>query len=137
MDLINFFKVWISVEPPVVTQGLGRAFIILFILMFFVGMVLRAVRSRRDKEDAYVREMFRRMAGLLTTMGILGVILGFFGFENVRFLGGRFWYPVWVAAVAIWAFLIFKYIKKQVPMMKAREKERAEKLKYMPKPKRR
>lgn len=136
MDLIQFFQVWLSLDPPNVTSGLGRVLVIIFVLMFLMGMVLRAVRARQKKEDAYVREMFRRMASLLTTMGVLGIVLGFLGFENVRFLGGRFWYPIWLIATLVWAFFIIRYVKKQVPLMKAREKEREEKYKYIPKPKR-
>lgn len=136
MDFINFFTVWMSIDSLDITQGLGRVFIIIFVLMFFVGMVLRVVRARKKKEDVYVREMFRRIASLLTIMGILGIILAFLSFENIRFLGGRFWYPIWLVVVVIWIFFIVKYIRKQVPIMQTKEREREEKYKYMPKPKR-
>ncbi|MBU0646531.1 hypothetical protein KJ611_03635 [Patescibacteria group bacterium] len=136
MDFMNFFTVWLSIDPPTVTQGIGRGLIVLFILMFLAGLALRVARARQDKEDSYGRELYRRLASLLATMGVLGMILGFMSFENIRFLGGRFWYLIWLVATVIWIFLIVKYIKKQVPMMQARQKEREEKLKYIPKPKR-
>lgn len=135
MSILNFLTAWISLDPLTVTQGSGRVLVIIFVLLFLVGMALRVVGVRRKKEDAYVREMFRRLAGLLTTMGILGMIIGFFSFEDLRFLGARFWYPIWLIVFIIWAFFIIRYIKKQVPMMRAREIEREEKFKYMPKPK--
>jgi phosphatidylglycerophosphate synthase len=123
---------WLSLNPPVMTGWPGRIFLGVFCLLFLAGIVLRMVAGRKKKIDRYAGEMYRRFATLGSTLGALGLVLAFFSLEGIRFLGARFWYLVWLLALVVWSFFAIRYAVKRIPLLRARDREREEKLKYMP-----
>lgn len=123
---------WFTLQPPIVTEGIGRAFLILFLATFILGIVLRLRARRTKKDDRFAWQINSRAASLLITMGFIGLILSFFGYERIRFLGARFWYPVWILITAVWAYYLWRFAKKTVPKMKESQKEKREREKYLP-----
>ena len=132
----EFFSLgyWFTMSPPEVGGLLGNVVFALFIIVLVLGIVGRIV-SDRKQEDRYKRDIGNRIASLLVTMGILGLILYFFSFEGIQLFGARFWYPVWVVTVIVWAFYIFRYVKRDIPQHKAQAEARREQGKYLPQPK--
>lgn len=122
---------WLTMSPPQVEGVLGRVVFGVFLLLFVVGIVARVVASNRT-EDPYIQQIGRRAGSLLVTMGILGVLLFFFSFEHIQFFGARFWYPVWVIAFLIWAFFVVRFIKRDIPQMRAHDILRKEQARYLP-----
>jgi hypothetical protein len=130
---MSFFSIsyWFTTQPPEVGGYLGQFLFVVFFASFVLGIVGRIATDRR-RDDRYVRKIGNRISSLLVTMGSFGLLLYFFGFEDVYFFGARFWYPVWSIATVVWAYYIVRYIKKDVPEMRARESSRKAKNKYIP-----
>jgi len=125
---------WFDLDPPALTAGFEQFFFIFFALMVILGAIVRIV-ARKHKEDRYVRQVFSRIAQLLFTMGTLGLIVYFFSFEGIYFLGARFWFLLWLAGTITWGVFIWRYIKVTVPEMKEAAANKAEFNKYIPKKK--
>ena len=122
---------WLTMNPPEVAGLLGTIVFVVFVLFFVLGIVGHLVAERKGS-DRFVREAGHKISTLLITMGLLGVLLFFFSFEAIRMFGARFWYPVWAIVVLVWTFLIFRYLKRDVPLMRAREASRRAQRQYLP-----
>ena len=67
-------------------------------------------------------------------MGILGLMLFFFSFEEIPLLGARFWYLIWALGVGVWVALIVRYVVKVIPAERAAILARQEKKNICPNP---
>ena len=134
MSIIDYLhpNYWLSLHIPHVSSGAGRLLFVFFSLMVIVGVVVRVMSANRKKTHRRMSVLLSRVSVLLLTMGIIGAVLYFFSYEEARFLGSRFWYPVWILSTLIWTGLITYYTKKKVPGMLIEEKERLEREKYLP-----
>jgi hypothetical protein len=122
---------WFTLNPPAVWQGAGRSLVVIFLGMVVASIVIRRMKLPRAK-DRYQAAMYRRLADMLSTMGGVGVALFFFSFQQIRLLGARPLYVLWVIGLIVWIALIVRYVKKIAPADRAREIERREKEKYLP-----
>ena len=127
---------WFSPEVLNVESWGGRIILMVFVILFLAGLVLR-VMAKQKKEDRHLSLILKKVVSFLVTMGLLGLILYFFSFENVRVLGSRFWYVFWMIGFVVWLVFIISFIKKDIPAMKAAIIEAKEKEKYLPNAKRR
>lgn len=129
----SFFQptYWLTLQPPEINGLLGNAFFSVFVAFLILGIIGRIVVDRRGN-DRYKKEIGGRISALLVTMGILGVILFFFSFEEIQLFGARFWYPVWVVATFVWIFFLIRFVKRDVPAKRAREESLKEQGKYLP-----
>lgn len=117
--------------PPEVGGLLGNIVFGVFVGVLILGIIGRIVVDRRG-DDRYKKEIGSRISSLLITMGVLGVILFFFSFEKIQLFGARFWYLVWIIATLVWAFLLVRYVKRDVPRKREREVALREQAKYLP-----
>lgn len=122
---------WFDLFPNTMSPGFERGFFLFFGLLVVVGAVVRIV-SRHRKDDKYVIRTFKQIGRLLLVMGLLGLLWFFFAFEEVYFLGARFWFLIWLIGLIAWIVSIVKYVKIQVPADRAATKSRAEFNKYLP-----
>ena len=122
---------WFTMNPPEVAGLLGTVVFVVFVLFFVLGIVGHLVAERKGS-DRFVREAGHKISTLLITMGLLGVLLFFFSFEQIRMFGARFWYPLWGIAVIFWSVLIVRYLKRDVPLMRAREASSRAQRQYLP-----
>lgn len=122
---------WLSLDPPAVWTGAGRFLAVLFVAMILVAVYVRRARvpGASDRHQAGVE---RRVAGLLSTMGAVGLLLFFMSFQDIRLFGARFLYLVWLAVTVWWAARIRKFAKNVVPEVRAREQAKREMEKYLP-----
>lgn len=124
---------WLDTTPPPLSAGNERLVFIIFAIFLIFGAIVRMVASRRQ-EDRHVTEVFSRLGRMGVTMGIVGLMLFFFSFEELPFLAARGWYLVWTAGLIAWLATIVRYVIKVIPAERAAELARQEKAKYMPKP---
>lgn len=122
---------WLTLEPPAVYSGSGRAYVLLFVGMLVASVVIRRFHVSRAK-DRPQAEVFRRVASMLAWMGVVGGVLFFFSYEQIRMMGARFWYLVWLLGVAAWTAAIVRYAKRDVPNARMRDEERRARDKYLP-----
>lgn len=99
--------------------------------MLILGAIIRMVATRRT-EDRHVTATFNRVGRMGVTMGIIGLIIYFFTYQEIPFLGSRFWYLFWGVGCVIWIMSIVHYVKKIIPEERQREVELFERSKYLP-----
>lgn len=122
---------WLTLQPPEIGGLLGNVVFGVFIAFLVLGIIGRIVVDRKGA-DRYKKEIGNRISSLLITMGILGVILYFFSFEEIQLFGARFWYPLWIIATLVWMFFLVRFVKRDVPAKRAREESLRAKWKYLP-----
>jgi hypothetical protein len=125
---------WISVEPPSTDGVTGYVYFGVIAAFILAAIVFRVLRGR-VKDNRARAELFRHLGRLLMSMGVIGLVLYFFSYENLRFLGGRFWYLLWALATLLWAGWIVWHATRTLPAMNTVAREQSEREKYLPKPK--
>lgn len=133
MDFVQLIQpgYWLTLDPPVVSGLGGNLLFGAFVLFFIFGVIARVVAANRT-HDPYVQKIGQRVGVFLVVMGLLGVILFFFSYERVQLFGARFWYPAWMMGVLVWIWFILRFIKRDIPFMRAQEQERKFVSKYLP-----
>lgn len=122
---------WFTLQPASVGGTSGKIIFSFFALLFVLGIVARIVSSNKT-DDRHAREVIERIATLLVTMGILGALLYFFSFEQIRLFGSRFWYLFWLIGVVVWCFFLLRFVRRTIPEQRAHEALKAEQRKYFP-----
>lgn len=126
---------WLSISPLNVS---GNTVWILFgvgLLLLVSGFVVPFVLKKRFK-DTFLRKGFEQISTALITMGLIGLFLVFCSYERANFLGGRFWYPLWIIGAVVWKIFIIKYFYKDVPKKRIEKNSRVLKQEYLPPQKR-
>ncbi len=122
---------WFSLFPDAMGPLFERGFFVFFGLLIVVGAIVRIV-ARHRKEDKYVLRTFKRIGKMLLTMGLLGLLWFFFTFEEIYFLGARFWLLVWAVGLIYWIYTIVRYVKVEVPADRLAMQNKADFNKYLP-----
>jgi amino acid transporter len=133
METLLSLGYWLDVTPPPLSRAFLGAVFAVFALFVVAGLFAR-VRARRQARKDLV-ELFGRVGRATTTMGVIGLVLLFFSYEQIRFFGARFWYLLWLLIVLVWAAFIIHHLVRVLPKKRALEIARQEKEKYLPKPK--
>lgn len=123
---------WLTLDPPAVWEGAGRSLIVVFVGMLVASVVVRRMKLSQAK-DRHEAGLYRRVCELLSVMGIVGIVLFFFSFEEIRLLGARPAYLLWILGLAVWIVSIARYAKRDIPGARQREQDRAAQNKYLPK----
>ena len=122
---------WLTLEPPAVYSGSGRTAVLVFLAMIVASVVIRRVYVSRAK-DRPQAEVLRRVSSMLVWMGVVGCVLFFFSYEQIRMMGARFWYLIWLAGLVVWIAAIVRYAKRDVPNARKRDEDRRARDKYLP-----
>ncbi|MBI4598917.1 hypothetical protein HY734_01825 [Candidatus Uhrbacteria bacterium] len=105
---------WFNVFPPFFSNGTLRVLFAFFALVLVSGIVLHMRNKRRKEGNRHKREAGARASRALLTMGGIGFLFLFFTYEDIRLLGARFWYLLWVVGAVIWAFFIARQAMRAV-----------------------
>ncbi len=132
MSLKNFFhfSYWFT-QPDAAVYGVRAFWIAFFIILLAAGVALLILRA--FKSENAVRLVLSRGANALLTLGILGLLWFVFRQQNVAILSMRFWMLVWVVAAVIWFGSVLRYVVLRMPAIKAENREREIREKYLPK----
>ena len=133
MNILNYLNPisWLSIQPANVETIFGKIIFGVFVLLALFGMVLRLVTIEKTN-DRYKKQIGGKISVMCITMGLIGIVLFFFSFENIQLFGGRFWYPIWSLGLIVWIAISVRFIKKEIPTMRERDLKRTNQLKYMP-----
>ena len=129
IDAIFDLGFWFDKTPAALTPFFEKFFFIFFVLVLIGGLVVRIINKQR-KHDTYITQVFYRFTSLLITMSILGLVWFFLTFEQIPLLGSRFWFLIWILGAAVWAFFILRFLKKDVPRLRAQDQVREERERY-------
>ena len=135
LDLIKFFNLsyLFDLRPSIYAST------VYFLLAVFGALIvlslLMKIIERKKKSQQFLKKLFQKYFSFFLTMGLVGLVLLWFRYENAAVLSARFWLLVWALAFFLWLINIFKYQLKIVPP--AREKSEQKKIfqKYLPKKK--
>ena len=122
---------WLTFQSAVVDGLIGKFIFGAFLLCFIFGIVCRIVMVYQS-HDRYLKLVGNKVIPFFVMMGILGMVLFFFSFENIQLFGARFWYPVWLIAFVVWAIRIVRFVMRDVPEKRERDLKQHAKSKYIP-----
>jgi hypothetical protein len=110
---------------------------LIFFAWFLVAAgVLYAVSRYFKKVDDLKQGIFRRFARLLLNVGVLGMLILFFSYEQAPILGMRLWFLLLFVYLLVRLGFLITYIIRDYPRHKAAVVERERKEKYLPRRKR-
>lgn len=123
---------WFDLNPAPFMPWVERFLPIAFILLLFVGILLRMVAWRRDFEKL-TRRALRKAASMLMVLGVVGLLLFVFAYERVYVLSMRFGYLIWFGLLAWYVWRLMKYVRVEIPAIERRQAEREKLNKWLPK----
>lgn len=126
---------WFDKKPPVMMPVFQQSFFYFFGALVVLSLIITVLIRPKKKTDPWVAKGFQKVSSWCLTMGIAGLIIFFFSFEQVPFLSMRFWYIVWLIAAVAWLVWVVRFFVKVVPAEKAKIRQKKELEKYIPKSK--
>lgn len=120
---------WFSLRIPNVTSVFGTVFMGVCIILFLFGFL---VRSRLKGADRIKAWWLRQVSFACVFLGLAGVALLFMSFEQVRFLGSRVWYLIWVITLIVWLGSLIWYRVKRLAHAQHLTQVKAYKDPYLP-----
>lgn len=123
---------WFGTNVSGITSGSQQFLFAIFAVLLVLGAIIRMVASRQNL-DKYVTAMFAKLGNMGVVMGAFGLVILFFSYEQVAFLGNRFWYLIWIICLIWWIVRIVIYATKTVPKLKEEAEEKEKQNAYIPK----
>ena len=148
-SIIPLILMWNKVNVPKLNQlfrlnylfslNPGPKFLYMWPLVIIFGIMLMAaivviIVSWRTRNIVY-KKLFSKIYTMFLTIGIVGLLLLFFRYENVYFLSGRFFLLFLLVALLIWSGFVIYYGIKKFPLEIINYKNFLRKEKYIPKAK--
>jgi len=125
---------WLAPLPTPLMPIVHWVLFSVFAAMAAAGIVILVV-LRRVGWDKLKRRIYSRGASALITLGLVGLLLRGLDYEKVYLLSMRAFYLVWAACGLAWAWSIFRYATRTVPAIRAKQAEREQVEKWLPKKK--
>jgi hypothetical protein len=95
-----------------------------------------AVRERRFRlKGKLERKIAARAFSCFLSAGVIGLLLYFITWQRIPFLGMRVVWVVWFFAHALWGYMIWSAVRRDIPAMRAAMAEREAYEKWLPKSK--
>ena len=96
-----------------------------------IGLSLRVVRHHT--KDKPKRALFARVSNMVVTMGVLGLILFFFLYEQINFFGAHFWWLFWTIGLIVWIVSVIRFARTKLAPASEEQLRQKERAKYLPK----
>lgn len=87
----------------------------------------------KDKDGRIWSRLWRRLFHFGVTTGSFGLVFLFFARQEVRVLGARFWFLLWLAWASAWMIFILRHAFVRVPREMQEREERQRIGKYLSK----
>jgi len=118
---------WFNLRPESLTPLAQKLFIGLLLLFIVLAIVVGFLK----KKSGLYRGFFKRLYIFCWGNFLIGLLFFFFNYEQVPFLGARFWLGLWIIVMLAWLVIILKKLKTIPEQKKQREQEK-ELQKYLP-----
>lgn len=133
--MINFSRLldlnfWFTLHPSALTERTTIIAAIIFAVFLTLAIVLR-VLVKTKKQNPPLVKFLRKLSKMLSTMALLGFVFLFFSYEQIYFLGSRFWFLAWSAGLIVWAIFIALYVARKMPKEKEELEKKQKFLKYL------
>lgn len=137
MDLIKpllSFQYWFGTGVLPFAPLVSRGILILMSALVLTGIAIAIYLKLQKGMDKAIRRVWKRVAALCATQGIIGLLLYGFYYEGIPVLSMRFWYIVWLVILVWWAYdIAVEYRKAKADKIGDAERQKYEK--WLPKPK--
>ncbi len=127
---ILHWSYWFTAPYPTY-HGVRAVWITGFAAVLCIGFVALIIRS--VLHDATIKVVLARTASLGITMGLIGFLLFSFRQEGIALFSWRIWPLLWLVGVLYWGVKIARYTLRRVPEIKAENKAREIRERYLPK----
>ncbi len=133
--MINFARLldlsfWFAMKSSAPSGRTITIFIIGF-AVFFVLAIACGVLAKTKKQNPPMVKLLRKLKKMFSTMAIVGFILLFFSYEQIYFLGSRFWFLIWFLGLVVWVVFIALYAVRKMPREKNELEKKQKFLKYL------
>jgi hypothetical protein len=124
---------WFNTQTVPFMPWLGR-FLPIFLGVFVLAGIGFSIYPRVVKLEKDLRRLWKRLAGCLGWAGFAGLVLYFFQWQYVPFLSMRVLWLFWLGGFGYWGYEIWHDHFHILPAQRAKDLERAEYEKWLPKP---
>lgn len=134
--MINFARLldlnfWFSLRPAAPSDKTTIILAVCFAIFLAAGIVCGFL-IKSKKQNPPLAKLFRKLKKMLQTMAVVGFILLFFSYEQIYFMGSRFWFLAWFIGLVVWAVFIALYALRKMPAEKSELEKKQKYLKYLP-----
>ena len=126
------YKYWINLRPVPLGPSLASGFLVFFSWFLVAGIVLWLVSRLFRRADDLKHGIFRRFARLMLNVGVVGLMILFFAYEQAPILSMRLWFLALMVYLLVRLALLIVYIIRDYPQRKAEIAERERFNKYLP-----
>ncbi len=134
MNNLLTLKLWFNLYPPAMQSWILYFFLVVFSLFLLLG-ILGKVYLLKAKIEKLYRRAFSKIGNMLIIMGLAGLSLWVFAYEQIPVLSMRFFYIIWFACLLVWIYFLYKYIFIEIPKLIQFKKMREQENKWIPKSK--
>ena len=127
---------WFNLYPVPLGPDLVSGFLVFFCWFLAVAAVLFVLARHFRKSDGLKRDIFRQFAWLLLNVGLIGLLLLFFAYEQAPVLSMRLWFAVLMVYLAVRLGILTARAVREYPQRKAQVAERRRLNRYFSRTKR-
>jgi len=124
------FGYWFNPRPGPWMPEVMKAVYIIFVVMFFLGLMVSIFRGR-FKDDVVYFKFWGKLQGMFITIGIAGVVLVAAREQMINIIGMPFLLLLNVIGAIVWIVFIVRYATVTMPKRRAEQREKKEKEKYL------
>jgi len=114
-----------------VTSNVLKISVAIYLALFVLALICSWWRKRKSVNVLY-KKFFQKTANFLFTFSIVGLLLLFFRYQLIPYLGMRGWTMLWWLASIVWLVFVFKYLLIDLPKKKKEQQLKEEFEKYLP-----
>jgi len=129
IDLTKLFRSDYIFEASPVASGLYLYFLIIFGIFIVLSVIFFFIARRKDKT---YHKLQKRAFIFFVVMGIIGLLLIFFRFEQIPYLGSRLMFLALVLTLILWGCWIGFYVIFKLPKEKQKIFKKQKFNKYLP-----
>lgn len=124
------FNFWFNTNPPPLLSFFENAFFAVYILALICAVALGFLERKSEKGSSL--QLLQKCRRLVTTFGVVGLLLSFFAYERTPVLSMRFFTALLWALALVRAVVIFYWRVRTAPSIEKSIAERKEFEKYLP-----
>src|SRR5687768_3383701 len=98
------FQYWFGGGVLPFIPAVGRGLLILMTALVLAGIAITVYLKLQKGMDKAIRRVWKRVATLTATMGVVGLLLYGFYYEGIPVLSMRFWYLIWLGIIIWWTY---------------------------------
>jgi hypothetical protein len=130
------YRYWINQNPVPLGPSLVSGILMFFGWFLVAAVVLYLVARYFRKSAPLKKDVFQRFGRLMLNVGVIGLLILFFSYQQAPFLGMRLWFLLLFIYLVVRLSLLIVYVIRDYPQKVAEIVERERRTKYFPKKKR-